>query len=61
VLRPAEGEAVPDAFALVLADAGGTLCSWPPVPVAAIDTLPEGPALGVAGVRAPCARNGIIA
>jgi len=46
---------------LVLADAGGLLCGWPPVPVAMIDTLPGVPALGVAGVRAPCVRNGIIA
>ena len=64
--RPGRGrrgadEAAPVALALVLADASGEFCGWPPVPVAVIDTLPEVPALGVADVRAPCVRNGIIA
>jgi hypothetical protein len=54
-------EVVPAVLVLVLADADGLLCGWPPVPVAVIDTFPGVPALGVAGVRAPCVRNGIIA
>jgi hypothetical protein len=45
----------------MLAEAGGLPCGWPPVPVAAIDTFPGALALGVACVRAPCVRNGIIA
>jgi hypothetical protein len=56
----AEDLAAADPLALVRADAGGALRGWMPVPVAAIDT-PEVDAPGVAGVRAPCARNGIIA
>jgi hypothetical protein len=46
---------------LALADAGGLLCGDPLLPVAEIAVLPGVPALGVAGVRALCARNGIIA
>jgi hypothetical protein len=45
------------ALTLALADAGGD----PLLPVAVIAVLPGVPALGVAGVRALCARNGIIA
>jgi hypothetical protein len=53
--------AVADPLALARADAGGALRGWMAVPVAAIDTPPEVDAPGVAGVRALCARNGIIA
>ena len=57
----AEDLAVADPLALARADAGGALRGWMAVPVAAIDTPPEVDAPGVAGVRALCARNGIIA
>ena len=59
-LCPAEGvadlaavEAAPVALAPVLADAGGLLCGWPAVPVAATEMLPWVAAVGGVGEFAP--------
>ncbi len=65
-LRPTEGAAdVPGAVAaalvLALAGPGGEACLGVPVPPAEIATSVWVPAPGVAGGRALCARNGIIA